>query len=181
MTINGGTVSATGGNVTGEITNFGGNIYACNGIGGTVTINGGTVTATGGSHTGNFENHRGTTVKEKGFGGSLTLGTGMYLYGGTSANPESDLSNYRSGAGDYTGDRYVYMTVNNVVPHIHSFTYTADGATVTATCGAEGCDLTSNPTLTIVAPTKGDPGRAGRLQQRHRPDCCRIRYQILWG
>ena len=161
VTINGGTVSATGGNVTGEITNFGGNIYACNGIGGTVTINGGTVTATGGSHTGNFENHRGTTVKEKGFGGSLTLGTGMYLYGGTSANPESNLSNYRAGAGDYTGDRYVYMTVNNVVPHIHSFTYTADGATVTATCGAEGCDLTSNPTLTIVAPTLTTYGQTG--------------------
>ena len=153
VTISGGTVTATGGNVTGEITNFGGNIYACNGIGGTVTINGGTVTATGGSHTGNFENHRGTTVKEKGFGGSLTLGTGMYLYGGTSANPESNLSNYRAGAGDYTGDRYVYMTVNNVVPHIHSFTYTADGATITATCGAANCGLTSNPTLTIVAPT----------------------------
>ena len=161
VTINGGTVSATGGNVTGEITNFGGNIYACNGIGGTVTINGGTVTATGGSHTGNFENYRGTTVKEKGFGGSLTLGTGMYLYGGTSANPESNLSNYRAGAGDYTGDRYVYMTVNNVVPHIHSFTYTADGATVTATCGAEGCDLTSNPTLTIVAPTLTTYGQTG--------------------
>lgn len=161
VTVNGGTVTAFGGNVTGEITNYGGNIYACNGIGGTVTINGGTVTATGGSHTGNFENYRGTTVKEKGFGGSLTLGTGMYLYGGTSANPESNLSNYRAGAGDYTGDRYVYMTVNNVVPHIHSFTYTADGATVTATCGAEGCDLTSNPTLTIVAPTLTTYGQTG--------------------
>ena len=53
------------------------------------------------------------------------------------------------------------MTVNNVVPHIHSFTYTADGATVTATCGAEGCDLTSNPTLTIVAPTLTTYGQTG--------------------
>ena len=158
VTISGGTVTATGGNVTGDINNYGGTIYACNGVNGTVTISGGTVTATGGSHTGNSS---GTTVKEKGFGGSLTLGTGMYLYGGTSANPESDLSNYRAGAGDYTGDRYVYMTVNNVVPHIHSFTYTADGATVTATCGAEGCDLTSNPTLTIVAPTLTTYGQTG--------------------
>ena len=158
VTISGGTVTATGGNVTGDINNSGGTIYACNGVNGTVTISGGTVTATGGSHTGNSS---GTTVKEKGFGGSLTLGTGMYLYGGTSANPESNLSNYRAGAGDYTGDRYVYMTVNNVVPHIHSFTYTADGATVTATCGAEGCDLTSNPTLTIVAPTLTTYGQTG--------------------
>ena len=180
VTISGGTVVATGGDVTGNINNYrDGTIYACNGVNGTVTISGGTVTATGGSHTGNSS---GTTVKEKGFGGSLTLGTGMYLYGGTSANPESNLSNYRAGAGlyggtsanpesnlsnyragagDYTGDRYVYMTVNNVVPHIHSFTYTADGATVTATCGAEGCDLTSNPTLTIVAPTLTTYGQTG--------------------
>ena len=60
-------------------------------------------------------------------------------------------------------------------PHTHSFTYTADGATVTATCGAEGadgatvtatcgaegCDLTSNPTLTIVAPTLTTYGQTG--------------------
>ena len=150
VTISGGTVTATGGNVTGDINNYGGTIYACNGVNGTVTISGGTVTATGGSHTGNSS---GTTVKEKGFGGSLTLGTGMYLYGGTSANPESDLSNYRAGAGDYTGDRYVYMTVNNVGPHIHSFTYTATGATITAACTA-GCDITEGLALTISAPTE---------------------------
>ena len=150
VTISGGTVTATGGNVTGDINNYGGTIYACNGVNGTVTISGGTVTATGGSHTGNSS---GTTVKEKGFGGSLTLGTGMYLYGGTSANPESNLSNYRAGAGDYTGDRYVYMTVNNVVPHTHSFTYTATGATITAACTA-GCDITEGLALTISAPTE---------------------------
>ena len=153
VTISGGTVTATGGNVTGNIENYGDNIYACNGIGGTVTISGGTVAATGGSHTGSLNNYRGTTVKEKGFGGSLTLGAGMYLYGGTSANPESDLSNYRAGAGDYTGDRYVYMTVNNVGPHIHSFTYTATGATITAACTA-GCDITEGLALTISAPTE---------------------------
>ncbi len=150
VTISGGTVTATGGNVTGDINNYGGTIYACNGVNGTVTISGGTVAAIGDSHTGNSS---GTTVKEKGFGGSLTLGTGMYLYGGTSANPESDLSNYRAGAGDYTGDRYVYMIVNNVVPHIHSFTYTATGATITAACTA-GCDITEGLALTISAPTE---------------------------
>ena len=153
VTISGGTVTATGGNVTGNIENYGGNIYACNGIGGTVTISGGTVAAIGGSHTGSLNNYRGTTVKEKGFGGTLTLGAGMYLYGGTSANPESDLSNYRAGAGDYIGDRYVYMTVNNVVPHIHSFTYSATGATITAACTA-GCDITEGLALTISAPTE---------------------------
>ena len=149
VTISGGTVTATGGNVTGEISNRGGNIYACNGIGGTVTISGGTVTATGGSHTGNSS---GTAVKEKGFGGSLTLGTGMYLYGGTSANPESNLSNHvPQNNGDYARSRY--MTVNNVAPHTHSFTYSATGATITATCTA-GCDITEGLALTISAPTE---------------------------
>ena len=39
-------------------------------------------------------------------------------------------------------------------PHTHSFTYTADGATITATCSAEDCPLTeSKATLTIGAPT----------------------------
>jgi len=36
--------------------------------------------------------------------------------------------------------------------HIHSFTYSASGATITATCG-EGCDITEGLTLTISAPT----------------------------
>ena len=37
--------------------------------------------------------------------------------------------------------------------HTHSFTYTVSGATITATCGNTDCYLTSNPTLTISAPT----------------------------
>ena len=38
--------------------------------------------------------------------------------------------------------------------HTHAFTFTADGATIIATCGVEGCDLNENQvTLTITAPT----------------------------
>ena len=36
--------------------------------------------------------------------------------------------------------------------HTHDFTYSASGATITATCG-EGCDITEGLTLTISAPT----------------------------
>ena len=37
--------------------------------------------------------------------------------------------------------------------HTHSFTYSAEGDTITATCGNNGCDLTENKvTLTIKAP-----------------------------
>lgn len=45
--------------------------------------------------------------------------------------------------------------------HTHAFTYSADGATIMAECGAEGCDLTSNPTLTITAPTLTTYGQTG--------------------
>lgn len=38
-------------------------------------------------------------------------------------------------------------------PHIHDLSYTADGATITATCAAEDCDLENNQaTLTLEAP-----------------------------
>ena len=40
------------------------------------------------------------------------------------------------------------------IAHTHSFTYTADGATITVTCnGAGTCDITEGLTLTISAPT----------------------------
>nr|MBQ4456206.1 hypothetical protein [Clostridia bacterium] len=48
------------------------------------------------------------------------------------------------------------VTVENKMPHAHSFTYAADGAAITATCAnADGnCPLTGNKaTLTISAPT----------------------------
>ena len=39
-------------------------------------------------------------------------------------------------------------------PHNHTFTYSASGATITATCGGSGtCDITEGLTLTISAPT----------------------------
>ena len=42
-----------------------------------------------------------------------------------------------------------------VTSHTHSFNYTAEGATITATCENTdaNCPLTENPTLTIAAPT----------------------------
>ena len=37
--------------------------------------------------------------------------------------------------------------------HTHSFTYSASGAAITATCGNTGCDITTGLTLSISAPT----------------------------
>ena len=42
-----------------------------------------------------------------------------------------------------------------IVPHIHNFSYSAEGATITATCSKDSCPLTDNKaTLTINAPIK---------------------------
>ena len=46
--------------------------------------------------------------------------------------------------------------------HTHSFTYSASGATITATCSNTGCTLTANPTLTIVKPTLETYGQTGK-------------------
>ena len=46
--------------------------------------------------------------------------------------------------------------------HTHSFTYTANGAAITATCTAGGCTLTdSKATLTVAAPTLTTYGQTG--------------------
>ena len=46
----------------------------------------------------------------------------------------------------------VDVTVN-VYTHAHAFAYTANGATITATCGNEDCYITEGLTITLVAPT----------------------------
>ena len=54
-------------------------------------------------------------------------------------------------------------TLHLVLRPPHSFTYTADGATITATCSKDDCPLTNNQaTLTIVAPlhTNVDDGNS---------------------
>ena len=54
-----------------------------------------------------------------------------------------------------------------LVNHTHDFTYSASGATITATCGAEGCTLPSNKaTLTIAAPEHAvfDDGKSAEAQ-----------------
>ncbi len=49
-----------------------------------------------------------------------------------------------------------------IPPHTHSFTYSADGATITATCSAADCSLTGGKaTLTIAAPALTTYGGTG--------------------
>ena len=165
----GGSVTIHGGTVTAIGYSGGENYYSGAGIGGggcyesdnecnggTVAIYGGTVIATGGGN-GAVGIGQGETGSNN---GTLTLGEGMYLYGGTSAEPEKDASNHVAlKDGDYA--RSQYMTVNNVVPHTHSLTdYTVSADTITAVCTAEDCPLPEvggkhTATLTIGAPATG--------------------------
>lgn len=60
-----------------------------------------------------------------------------------------DMKSLASTLGDSFADGDLYP----VLAHKHSFTYTAEGATITATCSEAGCDLTdSKVTLTITDP-----------------------------
>ena len=47
--------------------------------------------------------------------------------------------------------------------HTHSFTYSADGATIKATCGT-GCDITTAPTITVTPPTLTREGGSGSAE-----------------
>ena len=168
IVINGGTVTAIGKGGSAGIGGFRSNSGSA---GANVTINGGTVIASGStvegtgytydeetwdriditySYTGvaiggsSYVNSYNTN--NIGQNGNLTLGEGCYLYGGDSESPENDLSNYLAGAGSYTDDRYLYMTVNSVAPKSEQtitasdviVTYGDIGKKVTATTDGNG-------------------------------------------
>ena len=77
-----------------------------------------------------------------------TLGTDYHIYLlAEDVNGEKET--------DYAGLKEI--TADDVTAHEHSFTYTASGATITAKCGASGCELDDGngnhtATLTIAAP-----------------------------
>ena len=156
VTINSGTLAATGGNggsVT--ITSFGDNNKGGNGgaaIGGAVTINGGTLTATKGNNgtltqSGGYGNSGG--AGGAGYDGTLTLGANVKLYEGTD-DTGTVLDGNDSDSRVYEGEKKAKMFASD---HSHSFSYTVDGNTITATCEADGCPLTdAKATLTIAAP-----------------------------
>ena len=181
---NGGTVTIYGGTVTAKGSTDGGAGIgggATGGNGGTVIINGGTVIATGGpanNYGCGSMGIGGVCGKEKKQGnldpdhpesnytitppenGSLTVNNGLKVYGGNSADPTTEITSEQLNeiyAENYNKtDVYRYMIVK-APPHTHNFTYSANGATITATCSADGCALPVNggkhtATLTIAAP-----------------------------
>ncbi|MBR4910921.1 MAG: dockerin type I repeat-containing protein, partial [Clostridia bacterium] len=77
---------------------------------------------------------------------NAVAGTGWTDTAGTTGKATIAISTTGQNVSSY---KKVYFT-----PHTHDFTYSADGAAITATCTVDGCMLTdSRATLTIVAPT----------------------------
>ena len=162
--INGGTVTATGGSDASSGRGGAGIGSGNGGTGGTVTINGGMVIASGGYNSMGIGGVCGWQDDPESGGrkatppqnGSLTVNNGLKVYGGNSADPTTEITSEQLNeiyAENYNKtDVYQYMIVK-APPHTHSFTYAADGATITATCNTDGCTLTENKaTLTIAAP-----------------------------
>ena len=121
------------------------------GVNATLTVNGGTVTLIGGG------GHSGPGVQgnPNGFGvnDTLTLGAKVILYEGTDATG-TVLDGSTGSSRVYSGEkkRSIHAEADS---HTHDFTYSADGATITAECKNDGCDLTdSKATLTIAKPEK---------------------------
>ena len=146
ITINGGNVTADGGiffSTQNNLTITGGKVIASatgtdSGIytEGEVIISGGNVSVTG------DENPAiSGTVKNS------IAGTGWTNKAGTEGKADIAIS---------TGQTLDYIKVQfpAAASHTHNFTYSSDGATITATCSVAGCPLTNNQaTLTIVKPT----------------------------
>ncbi len=127
-----------------------------------VAITGGTVNAASSAYYGIGSVTIGADISSVTITGKLGA-----IYGGS--NEEQELINAVAGTGwtdtaGTTGKAYIAIstTGQNVssykkvyfTPHTHDFTYSADGAAITATCnGAGTCSLTDNKaTLTIAAP-----------------------------
>ena len=180
VTINSGTVTANGRNgidtqkgvsITGGTVNaIGTDIYDSNsGIGiytiDDISITGGTVNASGGEtgiSAGWFGDNDTITIDEnvisvtisssgKAISGKLLnklSGKGWTNEAGTEGETPIESVNEAQEVSDTL--KKIYFS-----SHEHNFTYTASGATITATCTADGCTLTDRKaTLTIAPPAK---------------------------
>ena len=124
------------------------------GVNGTVTVTGGSATLTGGI---GGEVGRGYDSGEAGQKDKAVSGTITGL-----AVESDDNSNWAAISGSTSEKQYVRITP----AHTHSFTYSASGATITATCSEDGCtlplvDSKHTATLTIGAPTLTIEGQTG--------------------
>ena len=168
VTVEDGTVlieGGAGGNARSDVTKIGGG--GGMGISGSLTVNGGFVSVTGGSG-GNGSNGANGGLGNYAVSYALTVNSGtVNATGGNGGNNKSNnaacaraiIATIRKESSDgnswsdISGETSTkqYVKANG---HGHNFTYSANGATITATCSADGCPLTDKKaTLTIAAPS----------------------------
>ena len=103
------------------------------------------------SSTGTFTTTLGNFTKIEVTAMSNVSGTG-WSRSGMNATWTGEASSSVPFKGSIMGDMGLTIVFTIAPAHTHSFSYSASGATITATCG-EGCDITDGKTLTISAPT----------------------------
>ena len=147
----GGTITINGGVVTATAIDGGAGIGAGeSGAAGTITINGGVVTATGGdagiggadsSISLSWTDKDNDSITASSYGGTVTFAKDFAIENTDAALTPETISSANG---------------LKIVPlqeaHVHNWTYTADGATITATCANRDCPVTEGLTLTISAP-----------------------------
>ena len=146
VTIEGGTVTASGGNggtgASGKIGSAGGG-KGGHGINGSVTMQGGRLTANGGT------GGSGASGRNGGNGGDAIHGD-CAGHGILTANPGAGGTKGDGGSNGASGK--AISGTDTLERHEHSFTWSADGATITARC-TNDCWLTDQKaTLTIHEP-----------------------------
>ena len=180
ITINGGTVTANGGK---EGAGIGGGYNGACSAEGPITINGGSVTANGGAGAAGIGSGYAPNIKYEGIvtinggtvraagdtvgigagkggtaQGSLIVDTGLIIYCRADKMPGEAKFDYcdAGNGGETEISRSKYMMVKPGTIHVHDFTYSADGNTITAKCADQDgiCGLKDHSvSLTITAPT----------------------------
>ena len=184
VSVLGGTFTMTGGSITGNTApnpaydGYGGGIFVSDASSSTFNLAGPAVIKDNKYGSGSsakdsnvyLSNNKRITIQT----GFTAPGEGKI--GVTMASPGDFTTDYKTVLGDnatpeghFSSDDTRYSVAWNndeteatlIQAHVHEFTYTASGSTITAQCSASGCTLTSDPTLTIIEPTMKTYGQTG--------------------
>ena len=156
----GGDFTMTGGAISGNIASYYSGVY----VAGTVTVGGDAKITdnTAGADASNLYLPKGKTVTVNNLSSGANIGvtTETVPAAGSPVNITGENSNDYSSC--FSSDNTEYTVINSAdgsaqvvqlaVPgHTHDWKYGAGGATISASCGNTGCDVTENLSLTIQA------------------------------
>lgn len=88
-------------------------------------------------------------------------GFALYVAEGIDVDPSKELTAIRF---ENTGGEAATIFAVSALPLEHEWSYSAYGASITATCGKQSCSVLTKPTLAIVAPTLSVEGGEGSAE-----------------